>query len=187
KIFSCIKRLKEKENKETVCNVLKGNQTPDVEERQLDKIKTFGAMSDTAESVINEHIDYFTERGYITVSPSGELALSEKCSSILYGERQLRREEQKRRKKPDELRVDAQLFVKLKKLRGECARKASVPDFIIFTDATLLAIARQKPLSLDEFSKIPGVSFSKLQKYGIVFIKAINKHCNENIENKKIN
>lgn len=187
KIFSCIKRLKEKENKETVCNVLKGNQTSDIEERQLDKIKTFGAMSDTAESVISEHIDYFTERGYITVSPSGELALSKKCSSILYGERQLRREEQKRRKKPDELRVDAQLFVKLKKLRGECARKASVPDFIIFTDATLLAIARQKPLSLDEFSKIPGVSFSKLQKYGVVFIKAINKHCNENIENKKIN
>ncbi len=187
KIFSCIKRLKEKEQKETVCDVLKGNLTADIEERQLDKIRTFGAMSDTAESVINEHIDYFTERGYITVNGSGELALTEKCNGILYGERQLRREAQKRRRKPDDLKVDAQLFVKLKKLRSECARKASVPDFIIFTDATLLAVARHKPGSLEEFSKIPGVSFSKLQKYGIVFIKAINKHCNENIENKKIN
>ena len=187
KIFSCIKRLKEKEKKETVCNILKGNVTADIKERQLDSIRTFGAMSDTAESVINEHIDYFIERGYINISPSGSLFLSDKCKDILFGERKLRKEEQRPAKRSEEKRADPQLYVKLKKLRSECAKKASVPYFIIFTDATLLCIARHKPKSFEEFSKIPGVSLSKLKKYGVIFIKAINKHCSENVENKKIN
>ncbi len=187
KIFSCIKRLKENEKKETVCNILKGTFTADIKERQLDSIKTFGAMSDTAESVINEHIDYFIERGYINISSSGALSLSDKCKDILFGERKLRKEEQRSVRKSVEKRADPQLYVKLKKLRSECAKKASVPDFIIFTDATLLCIARQKPKSFEEFSKIPGVSLSKLKKYGVIFIKAINKHCSENVENKKIN
>jgi len=187
KIFSCIKRLKEKENKKTVCDVLKGNLTGDIEKRQLDKIRTFGAMSDTAEIVINEHIDYFAERGYINVSPSGELSLTDKCTAVLFGKTKLRKEESRRTRRTEEVMVDAQLYVKLKKLRGECAKKAGVPDFIIFTDATLLCLARHKPKSLEEFSKIPGVSLSKLKKYGVIFIKAINKHCSENIENKKIN
>lgn len=187
KIFSCIKRLKENENRKTVCDVLKGKLTDDIEKRQLDKIRTFGAMRDTAESVINEHIDYFTERGYINIGVTGALSLTDKCTPILFSERKLRREEQKRIRKADEFRVDAQLYVKLKKLRSECAKKASVPDFIIFTDATLLSLARHKPKSFEEFSEIPGVSLSKLKKYGVIFIRAINKHCSENIENKIIN
>ncbi len=187
KIFSCIKRLKENEDKETVCNVLKGNLTDGIEKRQLDSIKTFGAMCDTAESVINEHIDYFIERGYINVSRNGKLSLTDKCTEVLFGQRHLRREEKKRKRKTDGQRVDAQLYSRLEKLRVECAIKSGVPDYVIFSDATLLAVAQYMPRSLEEFSKIPGVSLSKLKKYGVIFIKAINKHCNENIENSKIN
>lgn len=187
KIFSCIKRLKEGEKKDVVCDVLKGKATQYIQERGLDKIRTFGVMSDTAESVIGDHIEYFIERGYINVSLSGELSLSEKCNDVLFRERRLRKEEERRTERHGEKMADPQLYLKLKRLRGECAKKASVPDFIIFTDATLLCLARQKPKSLEEFSSIPGVSYSKLKKYGVIFIRAINKHCNENIENKELN
>ena len=187
KIFSCIRRLKDSESRQTVRDVLKGNATDYILKKELDKVSTFGIMEDSAESVIDGHIDYFLERGFIATDDSGALHLRSKCREILTGDKHLRREQEKRSVKPGEQKPDVQLYVKLKKLRSECARKASVPDFIIFTDATLLALARLKPKSLADFSKIPGVSASKLNKYGVIFIKAINKHCSENIENKQIN
>lgn len=187
KIFSCIRRLKEKEKKQTITDVLKGKLTDDISERKLNEIKTFGAMSDTAESVIGEHIDYFTERGYIAVNTDNTLSLTEKCTDILRGKRQLRKEAEKRTRKADSVKIDAQLYSKLMKLRSECARKASVPDYSIFTDETMTELTRLKPQSLKEFSRVPGVSLSKVKKYGVIFIKAISKHCAENIENNKTN
>lgn len=177
KIFSCIKRLKEKENRATVIDVLKGNLTEDIEKRSLNEIKTFSAMNDAAEIVISEHIDYFIERGYIKEKSYGSLQLTEKCTEILKGEKQIRRIEKKRKKNTEAVHTDIALFMKLKKIRTEYARKASVPDFIIFTDATVMAMARAKPKSIEEFSKIPGVSLAKVKKYGAAFVKEINDHC----------
>ncbi len=186
KIFSCIRRLKDSENRQTVRDVLKGKNDDYITEHGFDKLSTFGIMKDAAESVIDAHIDYFTERGFISAGHKGELSLTKKCTEILAGSKHLRREQTKRTVKKG-VQPDVQLYVSLCKLRSQLAKKASVPDFIIFTDATLLSVARIKPRSLEEFSKIPGVSLLKLNKYGVMFIREINKHCDENIENKKIN
>ncbi len=187
KIFSCIARLKGRETKNTVCDVLKGNLTEDIVKRELDKIKTFGIMNDTAESIICEHIDYFIESGYIMADGESRLKLCEKSKAVLFEGRQLRKLRQRTAQKPESHRTDVLLLIKLKKLRSQCAKKASVPDFIVFTDATLMSIAKLKPRTLDQFAKIPGVSLSKLEKYGVIFVREINKHCKENIEkrNKK--
>lgn len=187
KIFSCIARLRCRETKDTVCGVLKGKLTEDITSRGLDKIRTFGAMSDTAESIIEEHVDYFIERGYIRADENGILILEEKSRAVLFEGRQLRKLRQRSSAKPESHRTDVMLLLKLKKLRSECAKKASVPDFIVFTDATLISIARLKPRTLEQFSAIPGVSLSKVQRYGIAFIREINKHCKENIEKRKNN
>ena len=187
KIFSCIVRLKGKERKQTVCDVLKGKLTEDIEARGLDKIKTFGAMSDTAESIISEHIDYFIERGYIIADGESRLLLKEKSKAVLFEGRQLRRLRQRTAEKPEPHRTDVMLLIRLKKLRSQCAKKASVPDFIVFTDATLMSIARLKPRTLDQLAKVPGISLAKLEKYGVAFIREINKHCKENIEKKNKN
>ena len=46
------------------------------------------------------------------------------------------------------------------------ADAASMPAFVIFTDATLMAIAEQRPASLTELSGISGVGRTKLERYG---------------------
>ena len=38
--------------------------------------------------------------------------------------------------------------------------------FVVFTDATLTAIAEARPESLEQLAKLPGVGPSKLEKYG---------------------
>ena len=185
KIFSCIKRLSEKENSATVRDVLKGNLTSYIKQKGLDAVSTFGIMNDSAESVIDEHISYFLERGFISAARDGGLSLKRKCTAVLRGERAVRKLIERQSRKT-EARPDIMLLMKLKKLRQECARKASVPDFIILTDVALSALARRKPKSVQELADIPGLSMAKIQKYGPVFLKEINRHCNENLENKQI-
>jgi DNA helicase-2/ATP-dependent DNA helicase PcrA len=46
------------------------------------------------------------------------------------------------------------------------AVSADVPAFVVFTDATLTAIAEAKPSSLEELAGLAGVGPSKLEKYG---------------------
>ena len=61
---------------------------------------------------------------------------------------------------------DEALFESLKTWRLTTAQAASVPAFVVFTDATLVAIAESRPSTLAELLKVPGVGRSKLEKYG---------------------
>ena len=53
--------------------------------------------------------------------------------------------------------ADMALFERLKELRLKFAKRAGVPAFVIFTDATLRAMSAQKPRTMAEFLKVPGV------------------------------
>ena len=46
------------------------------------------------------------------------------------------------------------------------AKEAEVPAFVVFTDATLVAIAEARPQSLDELAGLAGVGPAKLERYG---------------------
>jgi ATP-dependent DNA helicase UvrD/PcrA len=46
------------------------------------------------------------------------------------------------------------------------ALEADVPAFVVFTDATLTAIAEARPDSLEQLAQLAGVGPSKLEKYG---------------------
>ncbi|MGL5853531.1 MAG: ATP-dependent DNA helicase UvrD2 [Phycicoccus sp.] len=62
--------------------------------------------------------------------------------------------------------ADERLFDALREWRLETAREASVPAYVVFTDATLTAIAEQVPADTAGLSRIPGVGPAKLEKYG---------------------
>ncbi len=61
---------------------------------------------------------------------------------------------------------DEDFLEELKDWRLEHARSRSVPAYVVFTDATLIAIAEQLPTDADGLSSIPGVGPSKLELYG---------------------
>jgi len=76
--------------------------------------------------------------------------------------------------------LDETLMNILKDLRRNIAKKHNLPPYIIFQDPSLEEMATQYPLSLDDMSKITGVSLGKAQKYGLPFVEAIKKYCEEN-------
>ncbi len=61
---------------------------------------------------------------------------------------------------------DEALFEELRQWRSATAKAASVPAFVVFTDATLTAIAENTPKDLAGLSAISGVGSRKLDMYG---------------------
>lgn len=84
------------------------------------------------------------------------------CGRLLgsAAERKLRRHES------CELPIDEALFARLKAWRKQTSEEASVPAFVVFTDATLMAIAEAKPRDERSLLALPGIGRSKLEKYG---------------------
>lgn len=62
------------------------------------------------------------------------------------------------------------LFLALKALRRRIADAAKMPAYIVFSDATLLAMAERKPKTKDELLGISGVGPRKLAAYGEAFL-----------------
>jgi DNA helicase-2/ATP-dependent DNA helicase PcrA len=61
---------------------------------------------------------------------------------------------------------DEATFEALRAWRLETATEAKVPAYVVFTDATLTAIAETRPSSTQELAGIAGVGAAKLERYG---------------------
>ncbi len=61
---------------------------------------------------------------------------------------------------------DEAVFERLRAWRTETARAAKVPAFVVLTDATLTALAEQRPGSTAGLAAIPGIGAHKLESYG---------------------
>jgi DNA helicase II / ATP-dependent DNA helicase PcrA len=63
-------------------------------------------------------------------------------------------------------RYDEQLYTALRDWRAATAGEAGVPAYVVFTDATLEAIAERRPARVEDLVGIPGVGAVKLDRYG---------------------
>jgi DNA helicase-2/ATP-dependent DNA helicase PcrA len=62
--------------------------------------------------------------------------------------------------------VDEELLERLTNWRAERAKEIRKPPYVIFTDATLLAIAEQQPADSAALVSISGIGATKLQQFG---------------------
>jgi ATP-dependent DNA helicase RecQ len=62
--------------------------------------------------------------------------------------------------------VPVETLDRLRRWRLETARADGVPAYVVFHDATLVAIASARPANLTELLRVSGVGESKLRKYG---------------------
>src|SRR5438309_593824 len=62
--------------------------------------------------------------------------------------------------------VDPALWEALRQWRSSRAAEQKQPAFVVFTDATLAAIAQKRPATLAELSRIPGIGATKLERFG---------------------
>jgi DNA helicase II / ATP-dependent DNA helicase PcrA len=66
---------------------------------------------------------------------------------------------------------DDPLFVRLRAWRLVTAKEQSVPAYVVFSDATLQAIAGRRPATLAQLADVPGVGAVKLDRYGAAVLE----------------
>ena len=66
---------------------------------------------------------------------------------------------------------DDPLFARLRAWRLSTAREQSVPAYVVFSDATLQAIAALRPATVAQLAAVPGVGAVKLDRYGAAVLE----------------
>ncbi len=62
--------------------------------------------------------------------------------------------------------LDVELLERLRSWRSATAKQQQVPTYVVFTDATLTAIAEHRPADAAALVDIPGIGARKLDRYG---------------------
>lgn len=182
KILSCIYRLGQRYGISTIVDCLKGSNNKNAKEKNLKNISTFALMKEKNTKYIKDLIGILIADGYIKVSGFKYpiLKLNEKSKEVLFSKKKVYIRDLKEENKKEKIDkyngnfdYDIDLFNNLKKLRLEISKKRNIPPFIVFSDASLIDMARLKPKNERDFLKIKGVGEKKLSQYGDLFIGKI--------------
>jgi ATP-dependent DNA helicase RecQ len=167
-------------------DVLLGNATERITALGHDRLPTFGVGSELDKSEWQSVFRQLVAAGHLELDPEGYggLRIGESARTVLRGEAvvELRKDPaQKHRVRARRAgasptlvsAAEAQVWERLRALRLELAREQGVPPYVIFHDATLLDMLRQRPRDLRSMASIPGVGRSKLERYGTQFLDAL--------------
>ncbi len=75
--------------------------------------------------------------------------------------------------------ADPLLFKILKDLRKKIAKKVGLPPAILFMEPSLIDMANQYPITMEELAQVQGVGTGKAIKYGLEFISIIKEYVEE--------
>jgi ATP-dependent DNA helicase RecQ len=195
KFLSCVHRTGQRFGAGHVVDVLLGKMTNKIESFGHQALSTFGIGEEHSVGQWRSIARQLVTANYLSVDIEGYggLRLTPDCGAVLKGEKQVlfrkdpkpeRRSRKKEKTSPaknDLLDDQTQpLFDALRDLRLELAREQGIPPYIIFHDSTLIALAQNRPKTVDDLGYIPGVGAVKLERYGEAFLNVICTFENRN-------
>ena len=182
-ILSCVRRIKDHlgyyVGKPTVARVLQGSKEKKVLELGLNELSTYGLLKTMGRTDINLMIDRLEDGGYLTTELEHQtLRLTEKSAGVLYLGEQVEilvlKEEKLLPIGEDGMTEDErELFDLLRECRSKLAKDNGVAPFMIFSNATLMDMAKKRPRNTSEFKRVSGVGEMKAQWYGKDFLKVL--------------
>lgn len=175
KIFSCVKRMRERFGASLVAQVLKGSKNKKVTQFSFDQLPTYGVMKEYKEKEIVDLIQLLIAEGYLQVTESQYpiLKLGERALPVLRGEEQVW---QKIVIRPVQQTEDDTLFEQLRSLRKEISQREGVPPYVIFHDSTLREMSSLCPTDKQAMLQVKGVGEAKYEKYGELFLECLQKY-----------
>ncbi len=186
-ILSCVQRIRDKlgysTGASTVIQTLRGSKSKRILELNLHELSTYGLLKDTSQQELRQMVEHLEAEGYLVTEPEHQtVKLTAKARVVLFQNQSVsilvRKEQTPVHSKPAESEIapeDQELFDALRSKRSELARQNEIPAYVIFSNATLLDMARKKPRSMSQFRRISGVGELKCQWYGKVFLEVIEK------------
>ncbi len=151
------------------------------------QLSTYGIGADRSDHEWASIIRQLIHRGFLhqDIASYSVLKLTQTARPLLRGEQHLElarpRVRAAAKKTPKAAAgqgpYDETLFEELRALRKRLAEQQGVPPYIVFGDATLIQMARDKPLDNAQLLTVSGVGQAKLDRYGDDFLDAISAHC----------
>jgi len=190
--LSCIYRTGQRFGVGYLIEVLRGKATERIVGFGHDKQSTFGIGKALDEQQWSSVFRQLVARGLVAVNFDhfGVLQLTDACRPILRGEQQLilrkdiKPEKTKSGKKSAGRSADshdgnAALWDALRAKRREIADAQDVPPYVIFHDATLMAMLEARPINRKQMALLSGVGVRKLELYGDQFLAVISEHAGD--------
>ena len=183
--LSCVYRCGQRFGVGHLIDVLRGADNEAVRRWNHQGVSTYGLGKDFDLQRWRSVFRQLIAGGYLDVDIEGfgSLRLTDAARPLLRGEQQLTlRLDPARKARRDSPRerpefsgdADEQArFERLRALRARLAKEQGVPAYVIFHDATLMAIASAAPDSLDDLGAISGVGARKLERYGAAVLEAL--------------
>jgi ATP-dependent DNA helicase RecQ len=194
KALSCIYRFRQQRHGPRsfgaghLIDVLRGKATEKVAQYGHQSLSTFGIGTEVSEAQWRLVLRQLIALGHIRAEGEfNTLALAESAREVLRGEVPVRlrvpAETRPRGKtargsagKPPPLPLDTDAtarFAALKAWRAQVARAHNLPAYVVFHDATLAEMARERPATLGDLAVINGVGSTKLERYGADILRVL--------------
>jgi ATP-dependent DNA helicase RecQ len=193
KALSCVFRTGQRFGVKHLTDVLRGAEGERVQSFAHNQLSTFGVGKELDERQWRSVFRQLTAAGLLATDEEGfgVLRLTAASRAVLRGEANVNlrrpadrteRREAKRSQRSDRKKQvleiaphETALWDELRSTRSRLAREQGVPVYIIFHDAALLEMLRERPQTRDEFAAISGVGAAKLTRYGEAFLHALKR------------
>jgi len=184
KILSTIYRLQEQEASGTVIDVLRGANNAAVNDKNHQDISTYGIGKGISWKDWQQYIIQLINQGFCEIAfhKNNNLQLTDFSKKVLFDNEVVHltkpvitTEITPKEKKATTIKKKKSntLFEKLRALRYKISLEENIPAYLIFNDATLKEIERERPMSEAEFLLISGVGHRKSEVYGAEFIAEV--------------
>ena len=188
KALSCVHHTGQRFGVNYLIDVLLGKDNERIRSFGHKRITTWGIGKELSQKQWRSLFRQLIAQGYLAVDQEGHggLHLTESCRPLLRGEQTLLlREESKvpkktaRKGKRSYTGQNVQLWEALRKKRLELAEEQGVPPYVVFHDATLMAMMEYHPRDMNQMSRISGVGSHKLEAYGQAFLNVLAEYDDE--------
>jgi len=187
KALSCVYRTGQRFGMGHLIDVLRGSEGERVLQLGHNRLSTYGIGRHLSQDGWGNIYRQLIHLGYLQqdMGNYSVLRLTEKARPLLRGEEQLVLARQQVRPAPakqpvrrgrESLEFDDGLFQTLRSVRKRLADGEKVPPFVVFSDATLVAMAAARPRDDAGMLQVSGVGEHKLRRYGREFLLAISEY-----------
>ena len=185
KLLSCVYRVGQRFGARHVADVLRGADVARIRELGHDRLSTYGIGKDRPADGWMAIARQLVHLGFLRqdVANYSVLELAPAAWEVLRGERKVELAVWRPRRRADGVRrprltadgrpVDEALFGRLRALRKRLADEQGVPAYVVFSDATLAAMAALRPQTREELRRVSGVGDTKLVRYGDAFLAVL--------------
>jgi ATP-dependent DNA helicase RecQ len=192
KALSAVYRSGQRFGSGHVIDILRGEETERVRSLGHHQLSTFGVGADMDEKQWRSVFRQLLAAGLLEADAEGygTLRLTPASRGVLSGGQSVRLREDARPQRAARRRRDSKLVTgggslgieayeqgmwdALRAVRTQLAKQQGVPPYVVFHDATLLAMLRALPTTEEELATISGVGEAKLKRYGRDFLAVIN-------------